>query len=253
MTGTGGLQRVPRSTLELFKIPVPPIAIQQEIVAEIEGYQKIIDGARLVVENYRPRIDVQPDWPIRKLSEVCRHITDGDHQPPPKSAEGIPFVTITNIGDGNTLSFEKTFFVPESYFESLSALKRPQQGDVLYTVTGSFGIPVLVSSDRRFCFQRHIALLRPNSSIAAEFLYCLLASAQVTQQAEKAATGVAQKTVSLGALREFSIPVPDLETQRTIVAEIEAEQALVNANKQLIARFEAKIKATINRVWGGSE
>jgi type I restriction enzyme M protein len=75
----------------------------------------------------------------------------------------------------------------------------------------------------------------------------------VTQQAEKAATGVAQKTVSLGALREFSIPVPDLETQRTIVAEIEAEQALVNANKQLIARFEAKIKATINRVWGGSE
>ena len=54
--------------------------------------------------------------------------------------------------------------------------------------------------------------------------------------------------------REFvanwEIPLPDLETQRAIVAEIETEQALVNANKQLIARFEAKIKTTINRVWG---
>ena len=46
--------------------------------------------------------------------------------------------------------------------------------------------------------------------------------------------------------------MPDLETQRAIVAEIEAEQALVEANKQLIARFEAKIKATIDRVWGDS-
>ena len=49
----------------------------------------------------------------------------------------------------------------------------------------------------------------------------------------------------------LAIPLPDLETQRAIVAEIEAEQALVNANKQLIARFEAKIKTAINRVWGG--
>lgn len=46
------------------------------------------------------------------------------------------------------------------------------------------------------------------------------------------------------------IPVPPLETQRAIVAEIETEQALVDANKQLITRFEAKIKATINRIWG---
>lgn len=47
--------------------------------------------------------------------------------------------------------------------------------------------------------------------------------------------------------------MPDLETQRAIVAEIEAEQALVEANKQLIARFEAKIKTVIDRVWGGGE
>jgi restriction endonuclease S subunit len=51
----------------------------------------------------------------------------------------------------------------------------------------------------------------------------------------------------------FRLPLPDLKTQRAIVAEIEAEQALVNANKQLIERFEAKVKATINGVWGSGE
>jgi len=236
-----------------FQLPLPPLAIQEEIVTEIESYQKVIDGARNVVENYRPQINVQPSWPIKKLSEVCQTITDGDHQPPPKSANGIPFVTITNINAGNLISFEKTFFVPESYFENIASTKRPQRGDVLYTVTGSFGIPVLVNFDRHFCFQRHIALLRPASMIVPEFLYCLMASPYVAKQAERAATGVAQKTVSLGSLREFTVPVPDLSTQRAIVAEIEAEQNLVNANNQLIERFEAKAKATMQRVWGGNE
>ena len=72
------------------------------------------------------------------------------------------------------------------------------------------------------------------------------------QQAEKTATGVAQKTVALGSLRNSLIPLPDLPTQRTIVAEIDAEQALVNANRELIRRFEAKIKTTIDRVWSAA-
>ena len=57
----------------------------------------------------------------------------------------------------------------------------------------------------------------------------------------------------ISGLGSLTIPVPDLETQRAIVAEIEAEQVLVEANRQLIARFEAKIKALIDRVWGGGD
>ena len=46
--------------------------------------------------------------------------------------------------------------------------------------------------------------------------------------------------------------LPTLETQRAIVAEIEAEQALVAANRELIRRMEAKVKAAIDRVWGSA-
>ena len=77
MTGTGGLQRVPRSSVAGFQIPLPPLEVQQEIVAEIVGYQKVINGARAVVDNYRPHIVVDPEWPTVALGDVCDSILGG--------------------------------------------------------------------------------------------------------------------------------------------------------------------------------
>ena len=236
-----------------YEIPLPPLEVQKEIVAEIEDYQKVIDGARAVLDYYHPHIPIHPDWPMVRLADICETISDGDHQPPPKASEGVPFVTIGNIGEDHELDFTKTFFVPESYYASLSVSRKPQKGDVLYSVTGSYGIPVMVRSDRRFCFQRHIALIRTGLQLNNGFLHCLLSSPFMLQQADQAATGVAQKTVSLNSLRNFQIPLPPLETQKQIVAEIEAEQALIAANRELIERFEKKIQATLARVWGEDE
>jgi type I restriction enzyme M protein len=58
--------------------------------------------------------------------------------------------------------------------------------------------------------------------------------------------------INTADLLKMRIPLPDLSTQRSIVAEIEAEQALVAANRELIRRFEAKIKTTIDRVWSAA-
>jgi type I restriction enzyme M protein len=51
-------------------------------------------------------------------------------------------------------------------------------------------------------------------------------------------------------LSDFAVPLTPLATQQAIVAEIEEEQALVAANWELITRMEAKIQATLARVWG---
>ena len=56
MTGTGGLQRVPRDVVRHFQIPLPPLEMPKQIVAEIAGYQKVIDGARAVVERFEKKI-----------------------------------------------------------------------------------------------------------------------------------------------------------------------------------------------------
>ncbi len=233
-----------------FEIPLPPLEVQREIVAEVEGYQRVIDGARAVLDNYRPRIPVDPEWPVVSLEELCLSIADGDHQPPPKADEGIPFVTISNLDETDGVQFEKTFFVPRDYFDALKETRRPIAGDLLYSVTGSYGVVVPVDGSREFCFQRHIALLRPSNEVMSGYLLYFLRSPVGKKQGDEAATGVAQKTVSLKALREFQVPLPPIDVQSAIIAEIEAEQALVNGNRDLIARFEKKIDAAIARVWG---
>ena len=50
-------------------------------------------------------------------------------------------------------------------------------------------------------------------------------------------------------MKELSLPIPPLEVQQEIVARLEREQSLVNANKELITIFEAKIKDEINKLW----
>ena len=54
-----------------LQIPLPPLEVQKEIVAEIEGYQKVINGARAVLDHYRPHIPIHPDWPMVTLGESC--------------------------------------------------------------------------------------------------------------------------------------------------------------------------------------
>ena len=72
MTGSAGQQRIVIDFVKNLKIPLPPLSVQQEIVAEIEGYQKIIDGARQVVENYKPKIKVDEGWEVVELGEYVK-------------------------------------------------------------------------------------------------------------------------------------------------------------------------------------
>ena len=112
------------------------------------------------------------NWNTVKLADVCKSISDGDHQAPPKSETGIPFVTISNITSTNKFDFRNTMHVPQDYYERLDGKRRPQVGDVLYSVVGSFGIPVLMTEEQKFVFQRHIAILRPDEvKVVPAFLY----------------------------------------------------------------------------------
>ncbi len=67
----GTFNEISKSKFCELQIPLPPLEVQKEIVAEIEGYQKVIDGARAVLDNYRPHIPIHPDWPMVELAKIC--------------------------------------------------------------------------------------------------------------------------------------------------------------------------------------
>ena len=242
LKGIGGAQ-LPRVGFEHLKnlmIPLPPLAIQQEIVAEIEGYQKIIDGARQVVENYRPRINVQPDWPCYELGTIANLINGRAYKQEELLKSGpTPVLRVGNFFSNRSWYYSDLELTPEKYCEA---------GDLLYAWSASFG-PRIWDGPRAI-FHYHIWKIMVSDRVEKKWLFHLLEMDSKNIKAE--GSGIAMLHATKGGMEKRLFPVPDLETQRAIVAEIEAEQALVDANKQLIERFEAKIKATINRVWGSS-
>ncbi|MEO5991204.1 MAG: restriction endonuclease subunit S [Ferruginibacter sp.] len=176
-------------------------------------------------------------WNMVPLKDLAELITDGDHQAPPKAREGVPFITISNVNKAsNKIDFSNTFSVTNEYYYNLKENRKPKNGDILYTVTGSFGIPVLVDFDKEFCFQRHIGLIRPLKSTNQKWLYYLLRSPDVFNQAKDTATGTAQKTVALSSLRNFQVFSCSIEEQHSIVQAIESRLTLADKIEESITQ-----------------
>lgn len=268
MTGTA-IKRIILRDLKAAHIPLPPKPEQQRIVAIIDESLEAIAAARANSEqSLRDTSDLflgnlstlfAGIWnatTTTKMSDLATDITDGDHMPPPKSKEGVPFVTISNIDkQSRVLDFSDTYFVSRDYFEGLKPNRRPRRGDLLYTVTGSFGIPVKVEDDVEFCFQRHIGLIRPKPDVSTSWLYYLVLSPQLSRQARERATGTAQKTVSLSVLRDFSVPMLSLTKQKLMATKldelkIETERLEMVYKRKLEALDELK-QAVLSSAFSG--
>ena len=258
-----------KSELLGIKIPLPPLAEQQRIVAILdEAFEGIatarkhaeqnLQNAKALFESHLEAV-FNSQWQTSRLvplSELTTDITDGDHLPPPKSQIGVPFITIGNIiKKSNKVDFRDTFMVPRAYYDALKDYRKPRMGDVLYTVTGSFGIPVIVESDSEFCFQRHIGLVRPKSDVSSSWLFYLLKSPQVMCQANEGATGTAQKTVSLKLLRNFVVPKVSHSQQVKDIHSLDAlrdeTNRLCDIYTQKIAALDALKKSLIHQAFSG--
>jgi type I restriction enzyme M protein len=246
---TGTLTNINAQQYASFRFPLPSLEVQKEIVAEIEGYQKVINGARAVLDNYRPHIPIHPDWPMVELREIC-DVRDGTHDSPKYVLEGYPLITSKNLKNG-FIDFTDANLISREDLDSINKRSKVDAGDILMPMIGTIGNPVIADASREYAV-KNVALIKfyQDSKIDNRFLKDVLASAEMQSHFEEQASGSTQKFIPLGFIRSLPIPLPPLATQQAIVAEIEAEQALAAANRELIERFEKKIQATLARVWG---
>ena len=176
-------------------------------------------------------------WIKVKLADVTEYITDGDHQPAPKSETGIFFVKIKDI-QNNKVVFDNALFVPQQYYDRLPQNRKAVNGDTLYTVVGSYGIPAFVNHDFPFCFERNIALLHPNGRVVPQYLYYAVKNPAFYEYANNIANGSAQKLIPLSKLASMEIVVPPLEIQKKIVVLLSAYDDLIENNQQQIKLLE---------------
>jgi type I restriction enzyme M protein len=238
--------------LKEYRIPLPPLEIQEQIVAELDGYAAIIAGAKQIVKNWKPKIDIDPEWEKVRLGEISNRVTKGT-TPTTNGFQfqesGINFIKIESIVEGGYFLKEKFAHINQECNESL---KRSQlkEGDVLFSIAGALGRVALVdSSILPANTNQALAIISPKKELDSKYLEQVLRSDLIQGQIFGLKVGVAQSNLSLAQVSDFEIPLPPLEIQKQIVEKIEAERALVESAKKLIEIYEQKTQETIAKLW----
>lgn len=234
-----------------IEIPIPPIEIQEQIVAELDSYQKIVDGARQVVENYKPTINVDPNWDVLKLGDICLEIKNGVNVEQIDNKGKYRVTRIQTIANG-VVDLQRTKWTNDEPSENYFM----QAGDILISHINSYEhlakAAIFPDVDEKVIHGINLIRCRldrkkidPNYAIIYMKSSCFIDNARIFAQ-----RAVNQASIKVSDLKKIEIPIPSIAEQQQIVEEINEEMAIIEQNKRLIEIFEQKINAKINEVWG---
>jgi len=242
--------QITRQDLSPFKIPFPPIEIQEQIVAELDNYQKIIDGAKQVVENYKPTFKIDPEWEKIRISEVM--LVNSETVDPKRKYGKNKFVYIDISSVGNETGIVSFTNKLEGNKAPSRARRVVKKGDILLSTVRpnlkAFGfleeVPDNVIASTGF------AVLSATIKVEPLFVYFQLFSDFLQEQMISRMGKGSYPSINQKDVQELKILYPPLDIQQKIAFQLKKEQKIVNANKELITIFENKIKDKIADVWG---
>lgn len=239
------------SKLTRLSLPVPPLSVQEEIVAELDSYQKIIDGAKQIIDNWKPHIDIDPSWGLVKIGELIDIFNGSTPKRDMKeywNQGTVPWFTIDDIREQGRIIKKTRQFITDKALSETSVKLLPKNA-VLLCCTASIGEYAYTELELTTNQQFNGLVIKETSRnrILPKYLfwYSSLLKDELNRVSGKATFGF----VSVGTLKGFTIPLPDLSIQQAIVDRIESEQKLVEGTRQIITIYENKIKERINKLW----
>lgn len=252
-----GIPGLNRNDAYKLKIPLPPLSIQEEIVAEIEGYQKIIDGARMVVENYRPQIKIDPEWEMVELGEVCKLKGGNAFKSSDYVANGAELIRMGNVKSMKFDPENSPKYLPIEYMEDYKRFVL-KEGDILISMTGTvgkedYGNVCVVDRKGNYLLNQRVGKFEilNEEILNPKFLYyCANQTWFRKMLFSKSSGGVRQANISSKGVESVKIPLIPIQDQLEIVKTIDSELNIVNANERLIGIFEQRIKDRISEIWG---
>ncbi len=247
ISGNGGavFDSISRNDICSLKIPLPPLPIQEEIVKEIEGYQKIIDGAKQVVENYKPTIKIDPSWEMVRVGDVCDLLIGST--PSKQNADywtdgTIKWISSKHIDNGRVIGYE---LITEEALNNSSTKIAPKDSTILIT---RVSVGKVAFADDNYAINQDMTALIPSDRLCPRFLFYY--SSLLAKSVEKDAQGIGVRGVTQKYVADLTMPLPTIEVQQTIVDSLNEEMTIVEQNKRLIELFEQKIRDKISEVWG---
>lgn len=249
-SATGGV--VKNLNIKLVKeveIPLPPLSVQKEIVSKIESYQSIINGARQIIQNYKPQIDINPDWQMVELGEICEINPETINPAEKYNNENIIYIDISSIENG-TGTYSLNNVIKGINAPSRARRKIINNDVLLSTVRPNLkAFALLKDIPANAVASTGFAVLRCGKNLNCKFVYELLFTDYLQKQMISLMGKGAYPSINQKDVESLKIPFPSIEEQQEIVSRIEKEQSIINANKELINIYEQKIKDEINKLW----
>jgi type I restriction enzyme M protein len=242
----GGQPHVYAKDFDKFKIPLPLLKKQNELVEELDGYQKIIDGCRQVIENYKPSIDIDPSWEMVELGSVVKTTSGGT---PLKSKSEyyqngtIPWMRSGEVNKGIIKDIKLK--ITEEGLKNSSAKILPINTVciAMYGATaGKVGLlKVETSTNQAICG------ILPSKNYLPEFLYYFLRGKE--KELVSKSVGGAQPNISQNIIKSILVPNISIDEQTKILKNLIIIESTISANSNLIEFYTKKIDNKINSIW----
>tara|TARA_A100001015_G_C14771481_1_gene625434 strand:- start:7 stop:876 length:870 start_codon:yes stop_codon:yes gene_type:complete len=244
-------------TIGKLKLPVPQIETQNQIVEELNTYQKIIDGCRQIIENYKPSIDIDLSWETVEINDLPLTIIDGDRGKSYPSGSDFSkdgnclFLNTKNVLK-NGFNFDETMFITKEKDNQLRKGKLLRD-DVILTTRGTIGNCAIFNDKVTFDNIRinsGMLIFRCNKEVLLpEYLFYYFQSSNFHQDINLNKSGSAQPQLPISSLKNIRIPIPSVSEQEKIINILKKQIELVDGNHSLCFEYEKKIKNKIDSIW----
>lgn len=241
------------STINSIEIPLPPIDVQERIITELDGYQQVVNGARLVLSNYRPKLSCSTAT-YKTLDEIATFRPSKDEINALPGDTDVSFVPMASLN-----TFDASFEAVETrkLTDVSSGFTYFRNNDILLAKitpcfeNGKAGIAHNLKNGIGFGSTEYIVIRADESVVYPEWIFYYINTREFIDGGKPFMTGTAgQQRIDINYVKQYQIPVPSLEEQKMLLDEIHREQALIKPSKQIIDVFTAKIDTRIKEIWG---
>jgi type I restriction enzyme S subunit len=252
-SGKGATQaNISQTLLKAWPIQLPPLDEQRRIVAATEEQFSRLDAASESIRQAQLRLVgytstvlahhiEHADWPKRTLADLAVLITDGDHRPPKRVAEGIPHLEAKHVKQGMLVTDNCTY-VSEEGFEQTRKRYDPRPGDVIVTCVGTLGEVAIVPEGLVFSAGRNLAAVRPRPTlVTSEYLAYALTTPRTQRLLKRGSGSTAQPHLYLKDLRAVAVSVPDLGDQAKSVQQLDAQMSIARGLERELKMARAKV------------
>ena len=182
---------------------------------------------------------MKKNWTYKKLGEVTTFINGdrGKNYPSQKDFvnEGIPFINAGHLNNGE-IDFSSMNYITEEKYNNLGSGKI-KEGDLLFCLRGSLGKRAIVKGIEKGAIASSLVIIRCEN-LNNKYLYYYLESPQIADYIWKSNNGSSQPNLSAKSVSSFKLPIPSMEEQQQIVAELDLLSGMIEKQKAQIEELD---------------